>query len=47
MRKQIGMAVPCEGAQIILEALLKTLEGKQYDSVTPSIGVFEAKEFEA
>lgn len=43
VRKQIGMAVPCEGAQIILEAVLKTLEGKQYEHVEPSVGVFVAK----
>ena len=46
VRKQIGMAVPCDGAQIILEALLKTFEGKQYKSVKPSVGVFKAKTFE-
>lgn len=45
VRKQIGMAVPCDGAQVILEALLKTLEGDRYDSVEPSIGVFPAKTF--
>jgi DNA (cytosine-5)-methyltransferase 1 len=43
VRKQIGMAVPCEGARIILEALLKTLEGTPYDSVDASVGVFPAK----
>lgn len=43
VRKQIGMAVPCDGAQQILEALLKTLEGIAYDSVEPSVGVFRAK----
>lgn len=45
VRKQIGMAVPCDGAQIILEALLKTFEGKSYPSVEPSVGVFEAKRY--
>lgn len=45
VRKQIGMAVPCDGAQIILEALLKTFEGVDYKSVAPSVGVFEAKTF--
>ena len=45
VRKQIGMAVPCDGAQIILEALLMTLEGKKYKSVEPSVGVFPAKTF--
>lgn len=43
VRKQIGMAVPCDGAQIILEALLKTLEGTKYKAVDPSVGVFPAK----
>ena len=43
VRKQIGMAVPCDGAQIILEALLNTLEGKKYASVEPSVGIFPAK----
>ncbi len=45
VRKQIGMAVPCDGAQIILEALLNTLEGRTYASVKPSVGVFPAKSF--
>lgn len=43
VRKQIGMAVPCDGAQLILEALLKTFEGKEYDFVPASVGFFEAK----
>lgn len=45
VRKQVGMAVPCDGAQIILEALLKTLEGKAYESVEPSVGIYPAKTF--
>ena len=45
VRKQIGMAVPCDGAQVILEALLKTFEGVGYESVEPSVGVFEAGTF--
>ena len=40
VRKQVGMAVPCDGAQIILEALLKTLAGQSYESVEPSVGFF-------
>lgn len=47
VRKQIGMAVPCDGAQIILEALLKTFEGVEYESVEPSVGVFKANTFVA
>ena len=43
VRKQIGMAVPCDGAQIILEALLKTFSGEAYESVAPSVGFFPAK----
>lgn len=46
VRKQIGMAVPCDGAQMILEALLKTFEGESYASVTPSVGIYPAKTFE-
>lgn len=42
-RRQIGMAVPVEGARQILEALLKTFEGQEYPSVEPSIGSFKAK----
>jgi DNA (cytosine-5)-methyltransferase 1 len=33
VRRQIGMAVPVEGARIILEAVLKTFAGMEYDSV--------------
>ena len=36
VRKQIGMAVPCKGAQIIFAAILKTFAGVQYDFVEPS-----------
>lgn len=43
VRKQIGMAVPCDGAQVILEALLKTFAGTPYESVEPSAGFFPAK----
>lgn len=43
VRRQIGMAVPCDGAQVILEALLKTLAGESYESVDPSVGFFPAK----
>ena len=37
VRKQIGMAVPCKGAQIIFEAILRTFAGIGYDSVEPNI----------
>lgn len=34
VRKQIGMAVPPDGAKVIFEALLKTLAGESYDSIS-------------
>lgn len=37
VRRQIGMAVPCKGAKIIFEALLKTFAGIDYESVPCSI----------
>ena len=37
VRKQIGMAVPCNGAQIIFEAILKTFAGIPYASVSANI----------
>lgn len=37
VRKQIGMAVPCDGARIIFEAILKTFAGIEYDSVNANI----------
>jgi DNA (cytosine-5)-methyltransferase 1 len=37
VRKQIGMAVPCEGSKIIFEAILKSFAGIHYESVSPSI----------
>lgn len=37
VRKQIGMAVPCRGAQIIFEAILKSFAGIQYDYAEPNI----------
>jgi DNA (cytosine-5)-methyltransferase 1 len=36
VRRQIGMAVPVEGAKVILEAVLKTLAGQDYESVDAS-----------
>lgn len=32
VRKQIGMAVPCKGVQVIFEALMKSFAGVEYDS---------------
>lgn len=37
VRRQIGMAVPCQGAKIIFEAILKSFAGISYLSVTPNI----------
>ena len=37
VRKQIGMAVPCQGAKIIFEAILKTFAGSPYESMEPNI----------
>ena len=37
VRKQIGMAVPCKGAQVIYEAILRTFAGIPYESVEPNI----------
>jgi DNA (cytosine-5)-methyltransferase 1 len=37
VRKQIGMAVPCRGAQIIFEAILKSFAGIAYESIEPNI----------
>ncbi|MEI8366350.1 MAG: DNA (cytosine-5-)-methyltransferase [Parachlamydiaceae bacterium] len=37
VRKQIGMAVPPEGAKIIFEAIMKSFAGVEYVSVEPSI----------
>lgn len=36
VRKQIGMAVPPEGAKVVLEAVLKTFAGIKYDWVQPT-----------
>lgn len=36
VRKQIGMAVPPQGVQIIFESILKTFAGIEYDSVEPT-----------
>lgn len=36
VRRQIGMAVPVEGVRIILESVLKTLIGQEYESINPS-----------
>lgn len=37
VRKQIGMAVPCLGAKIIFESILKTFAGIEYESMEASL----------
>ena len=37
VRKQIGMAVPAEGAKIIFEAVLRTFAEIPYDSVEANL----------
>lgn len=37
VRKQIGMAVPCRGAQIIFEAVMKSFAGIDYESIPANI----------
>lgn len=37
VRRQIGMAVPPDGAKVIIQAVLKTLNGETYDSVPPNL----------
>ena len=39
VRRQIGMAVPCKGAQVIFEAILKTFAGIPYESVPCNIDI--------
>ena len=43
VRRQIGMAVPVEGAKIILESILKTFEGIDYETVEPNVDIAELK----
>lgn len=40
VRKQIGMAVPPDGAQVILEAVLMSYAGLEYPSVPPNLQHF-------
>ena len=37
VRKQIGMAVPCQGARIIFEAVLKSFAGIPYESIDSNL----------
>ena len=40
------MAVPVQGAKIILEAVLKTLAGDDYPHIEPSDGIYKANTLE-
>jgi DNA (cytosine-5)-methyltransferase 1 len=37
VRRQIGMAVPCDGARVIFEAILKSFAGVKYDFIESNI----------
>lgn len=37
VRKQIGMAIPVKGAKVVVEAILKTFAGKDYESVKSNL----------
>ena len=37
VRKQIGMAVPCHGAKVIFESVLKTFAGIEYKSIPANL----------
>ena len=43
VRAQIGMAVPVDGAKVILEALLKTFAGEAHPSIDSSNGFYDSK----
>ena len=43
VRSQIGMAVPVDGAKIILNGLLMTFANKKYPSINPSNGFYPRK----
>ncbi len=43
VRKQVGMAVPVDGAKVVLEAVLNTMAGVDYESTEPSLGYFGEK----
>ncbi len=43
VRRQIGMAVPVKGAQVVFEALFKTFAGVDYPSVASNMGDYMTK----
>lgn len=53
VRRQVGMAVPPEGAQAVIQAMLRTMDGVDYENVRPSldadelIGAYELSELAA
>lgn len=47
VRKQIGMAVPVEGARVIFEALLDSFAGVDYESIQPNMTKYIPDEFVA
>jgi DNA (cytosine-5)-methyltransferase 1 len=40
VRKQIGMAVPVEGAAVVFEALFKSFKGQRYEAIEPNLSKF-------
>jgi DNA (cytosine-5)-methyltransferase 1 len=44
VRKQIGMAVPPEGAKIIIEAILKTFAKQEYDYIQPKWNIEDLRD---
>ena len=46
VRRQIGMAVPVKGVQIILESILMVLAGKEYPSIEPNVNFNEQETFD-
>ena len=39
VRKQIGMAIPPKGIELICNAILSTIYGKKYEFVEPNIDI--------
>jgi len=46
VRKQIGMAVPARGVQVVFEAILKTFAGIKYPSITANLESRTSRYFE-
>jgi DNA (cytosine-5)-methyltransferase 1 len=44
VRRQIGMAVPVDGAQVILNAILKCFASVNYSSIEPNFDVVKLLE---